>query len=73
MPIFPPVPNMDAITSDHMRVVDLKENFQTPNNSQVHKLSKQKSPELVPMQRHQQFGHAPFQKIKSSLGIRICT
>jgi hypothetical protein len=59
MPILSPVPKMDAGTSDHMRVVDLTGNFQTPENPQVYKLSKQKSPELLAMQIHQQFGHAP--------------
>ena len=68
MPILSPVPNMDNITSDYMRVVDLTENFQTPNSPQIHKLSKQNSPELLAMQIRQQFGHAPFQKIKLSLG-----
>ena len=68
MPILSPVPNMDAITLDYMRVVDLTENLQTPNNPQIYKLSKQKSSELLAMQIHQQFGHAPFQKIKLSLG-----
>ena len=39
MPILSPVPNMEAITSN-MRIVDLTtENFETPNNPQVHKFT----------------------------------
>ena len=32
MPILAPIPNMDTNMSDHMRVVDLTEQFQTPEN-----------------------------------------
>ena len=70
MPILASVPNMDANMSDHMRVVDLTEQFQTPEIPQVHIISRRKSPEILAMQIHQQFGHAPFRKIKSALGTK---
>ena len=42
-----------------------------PNNPQIHKLRKQKTPQVLAMQIHQQFGYASFQKIKLAFGNKI--
>ena len=53
--------------SDHIRVVDLTEQFQTPEILQVHIISRRKSPEILAMQIPQQFGLK--QTIADTLGI----